>query len=125
MSEDTNEEQDAIEGYHAAEQCDVVIILAVVKIAGLQHYIASDSLARFRSGDCVELRLEPSNPHDNKAVEVLWKDSALVHGPSLLKAGYIPKPLAQAIFALIAAEYDLSAEITEDGLPLITISMKQ
>ena len=121
MSENTSEESDAVEEYHATEQLPTTIILAVVKIAGTQHYIPLEIRLDFKAGDIIDLCLEPTNPYDSKAVEVRWRGRDAKS--SSLKVGYIPKPLAQAIFALIEAEYSIWAEVTEDRNQNITISM--
>ena len=124
MSEDTNEEQADVEGHFPDEQptTPIPIPLATVKIAGIHYCIPSSTIGNFRRGDPIALRREPTNTYDDKAVEVLWRG----HGTdsTFLKVGYVPKPLAQAIFALIQAGYDLHAEVTEDCKSLITISMR-
>ena len=103
----------------------ITLTLAIVKVAGIQHYSARDVFTKFKSGDTLELRLEPSNPYDPKAVEVLWQGSDIVQWPAPLKVGYVPKMLAQAISALIEAGYEISVKITEDRPQHITISMQR
>ena len=114
------------------KQLDTTIILAVVKIAGTQYHVGGTVLDQFKAGDPISLHREPTNPYDNKAVEVLWESGNQEPPPAPplpspyappLKVGYIPKPLAQAIFALIEAGYNLQAQVTNDSDRSITISM--
>jgi len=109
---------------HTQQSAGVIpaITLATVMIAGMKHYVDTDLYNAFMADDIIDLRLEPTNSFDDKAVEVLWLGAE--DGTSI-KVGYIPRPLSQAIFALIKAGYDLQAEITEDRKQLITISMRQ
>ena len=102
---------------------DIPIPLATVKIAGLHYCIPPDMLGNFRHGDPIDLHPEPTNPYDDKAVEVFWRGEGYKSTP--LKVGYIPKPLAQAIFALIEAGYGIQAEVAEDCKSLITITMQR
>ena len=96
------------------------IHLAIVKIAGMPHYAPLELPNEFKSGDTIYLHLEPTNHFDNKAVEVLWRrDKNAIP----FKVGYIPKPLNQAIFALIIARCVVQAEVTKDSDKLITISI--
>ena len=99
----------------------ITITLATVKIAGTQYHVGSDLLNTFKVGDAIDLRLEPANPYDNKAVEVLWRDRS--RNSTFLKVGYIPKPLNQTIFALGEAGYNLQAEVTNDSDRSITITL--
>ena len=108
-----------------SKQYDEVITLAIVKVAGIQHYSDRDIFTKFKSGDTLELRREPSNPYDPKAAEVLWQGGDIVQWPAPLKVGYVPKMLAQAIFALIEAGYGISVRITEDRAQHITIFMQR
>ena len=105
------------------EQLPTTITLAIVKIAGIRHYVGSDVFTKFKSGDTLELQLEPSNPYDPKAVKVLWQGGDVGQWPSPLMVGYVPKMLAQAISALIRAGYEISAKITEDRAEHITITL--
>lgn len=98
------------------------IPLAIVKIAGLPHYAPAQLPNEFKSGDVIDLRPEPTNRFDNKAVEVWWREDK---DAAPLKVGYIPRPLNQAIFALITAEYDIQAEVTKNHAQFITISIKR
>lgn len=90
--------------------------LAIVKIVGMRYFVHTDFCAAFLAGDIIKLRPEPSNHIDNRAIEVIWGSR---------KVGYVPRPLNQAIFALIEAGYDIKAEVTGNGEERITISMRQ
>ena len=89
--------------------------------AGMRHYISPDNThPRMRQDESIELHLEPQNKFDNFAVEIFW--GSQVSG-KLIKIGYVPKPLNQAIFALLKANYNLQANIAHAGSAVITISL--
>lgn len=69
-----------------------LLLIHSTQVAGLSHYDAAKVWAELRPGDTVQLEADPSNPHDARAVRVLW------HGHML---GYLPAaenaPLAAAL----------------------------
>ena len=51
-------------------------------VAGFQYYEGEKVWNSLRAGELLALLREPDNPHDNQAVEVLWRGH---------KLGYIPR----------------------------------
>ncbi len=68
----------------AAPACaaDARIIVQQSPLAGFQYYEGKDIWTMMRVGDSLQLAREPQNPHDAKAVRVLWRNEML---------GYIPR----------------------------------
>jgi len=58
------------------------VLLQTSLTAGLAHHEAKEVWEELRPGDRLELRREPSNPHDANAVQV-WRDGRLL--------GYLPR----------------------------------
>ncbi len=58
------------------------ILLLESVVAGFRYYEGEKVWSMLREGDPLELRREPDNPYDPKAVEVLWKGR---------KLGYVPR----------------------------------
>jgi len=58
------------------------ILLLESVLAGFRYYEGEKVWNILRKGDPLELRREPDNPYDPRAVEVLWKGR---------KLGYVPR----------------------------------
>lgn len=58
------------------------LILQTSPLAGFQHYPGAALFALMQTGDALNLRREPDNPHDAKAIRVEW------HG---VQIGYVPR----------------------------------
>ncbi len=78
--------------------------IADVSVAGLQHYRGNDLAELIKTGDTLELRLQPDNQFDENAVMVMWHDN---------KLGYIPKNLATEVSQKIRSGRQLQATIIE------------
>lgn len=52
------------------------------RIAGSYHYDCHDILSQLRAGDRLQLRRQPANAYDARAVEVFWRRH---------KLGYLPR----------------------------------
>jgi hypothetical protein len=72
------------------------------RIAGSHHYECHKLLGHLAVGDRVELRAQPANPHDRRAIEAYW------HGRKL---GYLPRRDNGAAASLLARGHALDAEI--------------
>ncbi|WP_449426793.1 HIRAN domain-containing protein [Rhodanobacter umsongensis] len=72
------------------------------RIAGSQYYDCLAVLPDLRPGDRLQLRRQPDNPHDPRAVEVLWHDR---------KLGYLPRLDNAAAASLLDRAHDLRGEI--------------
>lgn len=72
------------------------------RIAGSQYYAAYAVLPRLRPGDPLRLRRQPDNPHDDRAIEVFWREH---------KLGYLPRLDNAAAASLLDRAHLLRAEI--------------
>lgn len=70
------------------------MLLHTSPVAGLSHYEAATLWPRLQVGDALELQTEPDNPHDPRAVRVLWQGHPLGYLPAARNA-----PLAHALAA--------------------------
>lgn len=71
------------------------------RIAGSHYYDCPNVLSDLRPGDALQFRRQPGNPHDERAIEVLWHDR---------KLGYLPR-LPNAAAPLLDRTQDLRGEI--------------
>jgi hypothetical protein len=74
------------------------LVLSRFFIAGFCYYRGLDLVDRLRAGDAVELRGEPTNPHDRRAIEIYWRGH---------KLGYVPR-----------AENKVPGRLLAQGAPL-------
>ena len=71
-------------------------------IAGFRHYAGAASIRGLRPGTRLTLRIEPTNPHDAFAVEIL-------HGPA--KLGYVPRFCNRPVNRLLLDSVPLACEV--------------
>lgn len=60
------------------------------RIAGSQYYATHTILPSLRPGDPLRLRRQPDNPHDDRAIEVFWREYKLGYLPRLDNAAAAP-----------------------------------
>ena len=72
------------------------------RIAGSHHYDCSHVLADLRPGDALQFRRQPGNPHDERAIEIFWRDR---------KLGYLPRLENAAAASLLDRAHELRGEI--------------
>ena len=80
------------------------IYLRTVLIAGFQYYDGYDIFDQLVVGDELELRRQPDNPYDDKAIEVYTRDGH--------KLGYIPRIANPIPAALADQNIAIGAEIS-------------
>lgn len=71
-------------------------------INGMAYYEARRALPSLRVGDSLELRREPDNRHDRRAVEVFWRNR---------KLGYLPRVENAAVAQMVDAGERLECSI--------------
>lgn len=81
---------------------DTELHLQDCRIAGSHYYGCHAVLDRLCPGDPLQLRRQPDNPHDPRAIEVLWREH---------KLGYLPRLDNAAAASLIDRSHLLRAEI--------------
>lgn len=72
------------------------------RIAGSQYYDYDAVLDRLHPGDPLQLRRQPGNPHDPRAIEVLWRTR---------KLGYLPCMDNATAASLLDRAHGMHAEI--------------
>lgn len=72
------------------------------RIAGSHYYACATVLPHLRVGDALQLRRQPDNPHDTRAIEVFWHEH---------KLGYLPRLDNAAAASLADRTHALHAEI--------------
>ncbi|HET7930916.1 MAG TPA: HIRAN domain-containing protein [Rhodanobacteraceae bacterium] len=72
------------------------------RIAGSHYYDCYKVLAHLRISDVLRLSRQPENPHDERAIEVFWREH---------KLGYLPRPDNAAAASLADRAHALHAEI--------------
>jgi hypothetical protein len=60
---------------------DSAQILQTSPVAGFQHHAGPALFALMRVGDVLTLHREPDNPHDSRAVRVLWHGAQIGYAP--------------------------------------------
>ncbi len=78
------------------------VLLLETVVAGYRYYEGNKVWNKLKVGDRLELRREPQNPYDHKAVEVLWRGR---------KLGYIPRVDNSVIAQLMDRGERLEAKI--------------
>lgn len=81
---------------------DTELHLQDCRIAGSHYYGCHAVLGHLRTGDLLQLRRQPDNPHDPRAIEVLWCEH---------KLGYLPRLDNAAAASLIDRSHALRAQI--------------
>lgn len=77
---------------NAAQAGDARLLLHTTPIAGLAYHEAGAVWPRLKVGAALQLRADPANPHDARAIEVRWEDHLLGYLPANANA-----PLADAL----------------------------
>jgi hypothetical protein len=72
------------------------------RIAGSAYYDCNIVLPRLHPGDPLRLRRQPDNPHDDRAIEVFWREH---------KLGYLPRLDNAAAASLLDRTHTMRAEI--------------
>lgn len=80
------------------------VLLLKTRLAGYMYYHADKVFVYLRLRDDLELRREPNNPYDHKAVEVYWRGH---------KLGYIPREDNSVIAQLMDRGEHLKAYVSE------------
>ncbi len=83
------------------------IFLVETHVAGIVYYQAGSVKTQLLSGLVLCLRREPSNQHDDLAIEVLTDDG--------IKLGYVPRNRNPVLARLMDAGKLLVAEVTQIG----------
>ncbi len=68
------------------------------KIAGIEYYEALFVMKKIKVGDKLKLKPQPTNIHDENAVEIYYKGK---------KLGYIPRNANYSISVLLNAGWDI------------------
>ena len=71
-------------------------------IAGFRHYAGAGRIRALSPGTRLTLRVEPTNPHDAFAVEIL-------HGPA--KLGYVPRFCNRPVNRLLLDSVPLACDV--------------
>lgn len=79
------------------------MVLSTLPLAGFQYYAGRQVWDRLRVGDPLVLEREPDNPHDPRAVRVLWQGHML---------GYVPRAGNETVARLLDEGVRLSGRIT-------------
>ena len=77
---------------------EIRILVQSSPLAGYQYHAGSDVWRELKVGDRLDLKREPDNPHDARAVRVEWRGRQL---------GYLPRAENQAV----AAEMDRGGRV--------------
>lgn len=80
------------------------VLLLKTRLAGYRYYQADKAYKYLLPGDELELRREPQNPQDHRAVEVYWGGE---------KLGYLPREDNSAIAQLMDRKERLRAIVSE------------
>jgi len=78
-------------------------VLSRFYVAGFRYYRGLELVDRLRAGDAVELRAEPDNPYDRRAIEIYWGQH---------KLGYVPRKENRVLSRLLAQGVPLRGHIT-------------
>jgi hypothetical protein len=81
-----------------AQAQDIRVLVQSSPLAGFQYHAAATVWDRLQVGDRLQLRREPDNPHDARAVRVEWQGQML---------GYLPRVENHAV----AAEMDRGGHV--------------
>lgn len=87
----------------AAADAPAKVGLLATYVAGTPYHEASTSIPGLRPGDRVDLRREPDNRYDPRAVQVRTVSGALL--------GYVPRTDNQALCNLMDAGFRLEARV--------------
>ncbi|GAA5178014.1 HIRAN domain-containing protein [Niveibacterium umoris] len=73
-------------------------------LAGFTHHDAPELWPQLRTGDRLALQREPENPHDARAIAVIWQGR---------KLGYLPRAENDAVSVAMDAGTTVEARIAE------------
>ena len=93
-------------GRAGAQASNRRLILQTSPVAGFQYYDGERLFSELAEGDLLELRREPDNRYDRKAVEVYWKGR---------KLGYLPRVENYSISQMLDRGERLACRVTELG----------
>lgn len=79
------------------------MVLSTLPLAGFQYHAGRRVWNALRVGDALTFEREPDNPHDPRAVRVLWKGEML---------GYVPRAGNETVARLMDQGVALSGRIT-------------
>lgn len=79
------------------------VILMTTRIAGVRYHAAADGELPIDAGSLIELRAEPENPYDARAVAI--------HLPAGERIGYIPRRKNTITARLLAQEVDVFGRV--------------
>lgn len=79
------------------------LLLLDTVVAGFSYYDGERVWERLRAGDKLILKREPSNPYDEKAIEIYWRDK---------KLGYVPRVDNSVIAQMMDRGEKLTCSIT-------------
>lgn len=79
-------------------------------VNGTYYYEARKVYDRIAHNDLLELRLEPENDHDYRAIEVFWQG---------YKLGYVPRADNKVIYNLMENGAVVEARIRKEGSKLL------
>lgn len=92
-----------VAGVVLAAEVQTRMVLVTLPVAGFQYHAGPRVWDRLRVGDVLSLEREPDNPHDARAVRVLWQGHML---------GYVPRAGNETVAALLDRGVRLSGRIT-------------
>lgn len=87
----------------AAEGSGLRIMVQRAPLAGFQFHAGPQVWAELRIGDKLELIREPNNPHDARAIAVLWQGHQI---------GYLPRAENDAVSEAMDRGHRLEARIS-------------
>lgn len=87
----------------AGAQVEARMVLATLPLAGFQYYAGRRVWSQLRVGDVLSLEREADNPHDPRAVRVMWRGEML---------GYVPRAGNETVARLLDQGVRLSGRIT-------------
>lgn len=78
------------------------IELLTTYIAGMVHHNSGEEIRALPAEGEMRLLREPANPHDQRAIAILWQDRCI---------GYVPRRKNEVLAALLDAGKTLSAQL--------------
>jgi hypothetical protein len=97
--------------------------LATIQPAGVKYHCGVGYAADIRGGDRFELSWEPDNEYDSQALRIMHEARGASGKPTLVSVGHIPRPLNQALLALLRAGFELHIFAPRNGELLVHIEM--
>jgi hypothetical protein len=99
--------------------------LATIQPAGVKYHCGVGYADDIRGGDRFELSWEPDNEYDSQALRIMHVPGAERHGGrhGMVSVGHIPRPLNQALLALLRAGFELHIFAPRNSELLVHIEM--